>query len=578
LSDNQVTNSQFSLIDFSSPYTITSGATQNVDVAPGWVLELIGTGNVTLTQVPLNNSATTLNSSNAPYALEINVNGTWSSVILRQRFQQNGMLWANKTVSSTITARIEGAQDTISATLVDSNNTVLGTVLASTTVTSTFEEYTGSADLGDTTNPDLPPAAYIDYHLILPTTVDIYVTSFQLVVGVVSNIQPTFQQDTIDRQIDYTFHNYRESILFQPKNTILTGWNFRLNPWQFRTTTSSTITASQYTADQTIVSLQNASSLEAQSGTNNGYFGIQAVTSAAQGKFALIQYIDTKTIAPYWGSVVSSLVKAAIVTAQATELQIKMRLIHRATVPPAVDPISSWAATDPTFTAGWTAIAPRVDNVYTIDSATFDDFVFEGFQLPVPSASTQYLGIVLYTVNTLNSTAVADLAYFDKISLVPNEFAIDTAPQTYNQVLRECFFYYEKSYAATVLPGTTSAGGALYAEQLGIGNGANNFVITRSFDIQYKEIARTTGPTITLYSPTTGTSANVRIFLRNNGASVTDADIASTNWTPSFTSSTGSTYLTNIITAQLATAGADQRPEGYILYHYTKDGRLGLVA
>jgi len=577
ITDNQITNPQFSLIDFASPFTITSGGTQTIDVAPGWFLDLTGTGNVTLTQVPLNNSAGTVNPTNAPYALQITLSGTWSVVHLRQRFEQNGMLWANKVVSSSVTARIEGAPQNISATIVDSNGTVLTTVLSSTSVNSIFTEYLGFGQLPATTNPDLPPVAYVDYIMALPTAVDIYLTSFQLVVqNLLTNIG--YEQDSIERQVDHTFHYYRDSIILKPKASILTGWNFPLNPWQFRTPASSPITASQYTADQTIVSLQNINSLEAQAGANNRYFGIQSVTSAAQGKFALIQYIDTFDIQPYWGNIVSSLVRAGISTAHSTGLRVKMRLIHRATVPPAVDPISSWAATDPTFTAGWTAVAPLIDNVFTIDTLALKTFSFDGFQLPAASASTKYLGIVLYTVNTLNSAAVADLVYFDKISLVPNEFGIESPPQTYEQVLRNCFFHYEKSYAANVLPGTVNAGGPLLSNQLGVNSGGNNSVILRSFGWPFKNIKRSVAPLVQTYSPTSGVAAAVRAFLRNNGASVADADVSLANWTETFFSSPGVSYATNTIAAQLTTAGANSFPEGYILYHYTVDARLGLIA
>jgi len=52
--DNQLTNAQFSLINFSSPLTLTGATNQTINVAPGWDLVLPGTGNATLTQVPLN--------------------------------------------------------------------------------------------------------------------------------------------------------------------------------------------------------------------------------------------------------------------------------------------------------------------------------------------------------------------------------------------------------------------------------------------------------------------------------------------------------------------------------------------
>jgi hypothetical protein len=188
-----------------NPVTITGTDPAPIEIAPGWTLLLAGTGSVTITQVPLNNS--NINPSNAPYALRLTMSGwTDGSVILRQRFFQNGMLWADKVVSTAITTRLEGSPQSITANLVDSNNTVVGNVLPLTPINEAWNEYTGYATLPATTNPNVPPSAYLDYKLLLPSNIDIYVTSFQLVVQDLP-VQPSFEQDSINRQIDHTYNN-----------------------------------------------------------------------------------------------------------------------------------------------------------------------------------------------------------------------------------------------------------------------------------------------------------------------------------------------------------------------------------
>lgn len=220
-STNQVTNPQFSLINFVSPYTLSATNPDPIDIGPGWVLELAGTGTVTVYQVPLNDS--NINPSNAPYALRMVLSG-WNDggVKLRQRFQQNGMLWANKVVSSTITTRIEGLPQQISAILVDSMGTTLGTVLALTGINGDWNQFTGHWPLPNTTNTDTPPSAYIDYQLLLPSNADIYVTSIQLVVQDLP-VEPKFDQDSIDRQIDHTYH-YAYPIV--PIGTVIDYYGF----------------------------------------------------------------------------------------------------------------------------------------------------------------------------------------------------------------------------------------------------------------------------------------------------------------------------------------------------------------
>lgn len=201
---NEITNPQFALFDLKSPTVISGTDPAPIVIAPGWELLVSGTGTATINQVALTDS--NINPSNAPYALRLTLTGwTADTAMLRQRFRQNGMLWANKIVSSAVTTLLNGAPQFITATLVDSNNSVLGTVLPSSAVNETWIEYTGYAQLTDTTNPDTPPAAYVDYLLNLPSNIDIYLTSFQLVAQDLP-IQPSFEQDSIDRQIDHTYN------------------------------------------------------------------------------------------------------------------------------------------------------------------------------------------------------------------------------------------------------------------------------------------------------------------------------------------------------------------------------------
>src|SRR5690606_20302435 len=139
------------------------------------------------------------------------LSGSWTGQpALRQRFNQNGMLWANKVVSGSLTARLEGLPQNISSLLIDSNGTPLAQIIpASSVVNSTFQEIQGFGQLPVTSNPDVPPAAYIDYKILLPVDIDIYITSIQLVEGELQ-LNYGYQQDTIERQVDHTFHYYKD--------------------------------------------------------------------------------------------------------------------------------------------------------------------------------------------------------------------------------------------------------------------------------------------------------------------------------------------------------------------------------
>lgn len=515
--DNQITSAQFSLLSFNSPYEQSSITDPDpIEVAPGWFLNLTGTGNFALELIPLNSALQ--NSTNAPYALRVTLSGSWTgSPYLSQRFE-NGMLWStvdfSRYVSNSVTARIEGAIQNIEAEMYDSMGAALTTVLASTPVNDTFNEYVGYGLMPETTNTDLPPDAWVEYRLFLPTTVDIYLTSIQLVS---SNLSDNFQyiQDTIERQQDYTFHYYRDSLLRQEKQCILTGWDFGLNPWQSHTTATTNVPTFGYIADQTILlqqayvdsTTQNNISTARGSVAENYGFKVTAVTGTNQ--FAMLQYIDAETLRPHWGKTFSSMVKLF------AQLQIsprmKMRLIYSASLPAATSqtvPIASWAASgEPVFSAGWTAIAPKNDPVYNLEAGE-NTLIFEGFELPASSNASMTLGIILYTLDSMIESGTPDYLLFESVSLVENDFAVETSSLTYAETLNRCRRYYWKTFPDGVVPATNAgAAGVLTFTQ--VVNGPSNAI----GPLGYFPVEMRAVPTITLYNPL---STNNQI--RNTGS------------------------------------------------------------
>lgn len=536
VTDNQITNPQFESLYISNPFALTNVSNLTINIGPGWFLDLTGTGNITLTRLALNSSSA--NPTNAPYALNIKLSGTWMTAVLRQRFDQNGMLWASQEdepsyVSCSLTALYNNFPQTISAVLKDSLGNLLTEVLPMTSLSGSYEEYTGFGQMSLTKNTDIPPAAYIDFLLTLPTNADLNLTSFQLIQGQ-EPLEYEYEQTTIQRQIDNTYHVYRDSIVLMPKNSILTGWNFGFNPWQFQTTSPSTIITFGYTADQTIVVQQNyvsntiGSNISVQrAGAVHNYgFAVTAVTGANQ--FALIQYIDPTTVRQYWGSLMSSLCK--ILSGRqnpSLPCRVKMRLIYRTSLPPTLsqtEPISSWTAgSDPVFAAGWTALMPNNDSAFNL--ANGDNVIsFNTFQLPQSSSDNMILGIVIYTIDNLLNTGTPDTLVFNDISLVPNEFAIESNPLSFDETLSRCQFYYQKSFVMGVLPadGLFDTRGISMTTQTSTTAGSLGPVVR--FPVYMRSI-----PTVTLYNPTN--TANGQIY--NNGiGSSWSASVAAlvSNW------------------------------------------------
>ena len=597
-SDNQVTNPQFSQILFSDPYElINASGPLSIPVAPGWFLDLEGIGNVTLSRVALN--STIPNPTNAPYALRISLSGNWSgNPILRQRFDQNGILWSNKWVSCSITARLETAlPQQLSARLVDSQGQPLIQVLSSV-INSSFNEYKGHGLVPDSTNTDIPPNAWVDLQILLPADVDIYLTSIQLIESDVP-LEYSYEQNTIERQVDHTFHYYYNSLVTKGKDSIVSGWDFPLNPYQFRATSVTTVTSQcQYIADQTILyQIQAGATMQAGMApfsARNGLL-IKSLSGFPDNRFALIQYLDPASCRPYWGYFLSSLVKSRIFTTHGTQVGIKMRLIYSSTLPNTINstnPIASWTQLNPVFDAQWTEIIPENDPIYILQNSQganseFDAYPFLRFQLPALTTGTQTLGVVIYTTENMNNAAgTEDSIVFDQISLIPSEIACEYNAKTYDQTLQECEYYYESSYDRGIVPGTGLAAGFLQRSQRLRDPtwSSTPAFITGEFSFGFKSVKRApvAEGNVTFYSSgASGASAAVFGILYNNGTivasgDITFADFPTPNWTFGNAGTKNISYITQNLLAKFLTAVVPNIPYSLIQFHYTIDVRLGL--
>ena len=587
VTENQITNPQFSTINFRSPYTLT-GATDPaaIELAPGWFLELLGTGNVGLEQVPLNNSASTLNPTNAPYALRITLSGTWTLARLHQRFDQNGMNWANKTVASSVTARIEGTPQTIEAILVDSNGTTLAEVLATTSVNSTFNEYLGYGTLGATTNPDVPPDAYIDYILILPTSVDIYVTSFQLVAQDLATTTG-YQQETVERHTDHTFHYYKPQLEYKPIPSYAIGWDFPFNPGQALGTTINIAllgaNKSRYIADQTIAFEAVTNVLNYTLSTPNG---LQVFTNGTT-QFAIIQYLDSATARELLEQRMSVRLKAKVSN---TTLSGTVSLywttdgslpnINTGTNNSLVATMTSGKAA--TFNGNWT----EVERAGKLGSATFtltDEFQelsFNYFDATAAAGITtaSFFAIVI-GFDSMPATQALALQY---VTLNAGDIATPPAPMSRNELLTALQYYYEKSYNVGDVPATLQEQNSLLSLQSAEINGANVQLLTQPFNLNWQAPKRTT-PSVNLFSPSTGLGDTVRGHVYTNGIVRQDGDISlSANWSlnPLLTAvgTKNMYFVPSNGSAQIPTPFVSTvHPFGFITYHYVADARFGIV-
>jgi len=572
--DNQITNPQFALIDFVSPLAITNGTTETINIGPGWDLLLDGgasVGTAIITRVPKNNTDTPADTTNAPYALQLVLAG-WSTATLRQRFQQNGVLWAGKTVINNVTGKLgsTGAA-TISASLVDSFGDTLATLISNESLLSSYKEFQGSQSItGTSDNTDVPPSAYVDYLVTIPGDCNILLTSFQIIVTSGNPLPVAYEQTTVDRQIDHTFHTYRDSLLLEAKGDILTGWDFGLNPWQDRTTTQTNVTNNVYTADQTIVLQQgyitdgssastavNVSAGRASHTLNYG-LTIQAVTATNQ--FAILQYIDPATCRPYWGGILSSYAKLTARKQNNATLRMKAKLIYRSSLPSTVSrtvPIATWDALgEPVLSAGWSSVDAINDPVYRLVDGV-NELYFDGFDLTsVPSDNANMtMGLLVYTLDPMiESGALPDNITFNKVNLIPNRYASDSVSLTFDEALARCEYYYRKSFPIATLPANnTGASGVIGGTQYALASTPNANAIAYDFP----RIMRA-APTVTFYNFTSGAAGQMVDV--NTGAS----------WSATISSNVSTRGFSVVGTSPAASSRGDSTA-----VHYVANSRLG---
>ena len=132
------------------------------------------------------------------------------------------------------------------------------------------------------------------------------------------------------------------------------------------------------------------------------------------------------------------------------------------------------------------------------------------------SSTATFMAIVVCYDTTLTTQNII----IDYVSLMAGDIPTRPAPQTADEVLRKCQYYYEMSYdsGTTTNPaGSTSNLGQLVAS-CRVNPITGSSVLTGyapTFGFAYNSLKRI-APTITIYSPATGSSGKLQAILLNN--------------------------------------------------------------
>jgi len=596
---NQISNPQFIDVYFdqlnSAIYTFATAGTFVYSLAPDWDLVVMSNnaGSVTVTRIPISGSNPV--ATNPAYALKIVPGLSIVSLNLRQKLDSNPGIWS----------QINGAQNgyvsggillypNCQATMTYVPNTGMPKTifnLNNTSATATY--FNKTVQLPVSTNPSTPPTGRATIIINVPATGPGTILSSIQVVGLVSNqtVVP-YVQDTVNRQKDYLFHYYNDLLQFKPIKSYLTGWDFPLNPAQFGTSgnVNGAANKSQYAWDQTIIytSASTGVSYSANAATN----ALRVTATGGDTQIALVQYIDQVTARALLNNDLS--VNISAVTSNPAKISGTVSLWY--TTSAQLPDLATGASIVDTLTAEgnvntrngtWTEVrrtlAGNAPGQFILDAVTagvnYFNVPLTGWGANNTGANTATYFAIVVGFASLPATRYIE---FNSISLVPGRIPTIPAPQTLDDVLRDCQYYYSQSYPQASLVGTETKLGQLITAAFNI----SGQVTSASFQLQYPAPMRV-APVVNVY-PTYNSggatpAGNISLFYQ------TPTPITNTPWITNFykiipitdfntanligsNSTTTAVYCASVIDYSPGGSGP-----GIMAYQYVADARLGIV-
>lgn len=595
---NQISNPSFTNI-FLNPgvntFTLTGAVQQVIPIAPDWDLIVSGTGTVAATREEIAGSAQIPTSP--PYDLFLDISSGITLCRLRQRFQVNSGLWSTTSAYPLYLTGAFVAQHT-TPTPVDiimffAPSGLSPVQVFTASVDTNFQFFGGtSGQIAFSTDANVGAAGFVDIYLEMPLQTSFRISSINIFPSnsVPDTILPTF--DSTNRNLDYQSNYYTPRLVAKAAPSYLIGWDFPLNPFQIAQSGSITSTYG-YIADQTIAGLVSGSvgtlAYQRDSVTNG-----LSLNSTGGATFFILQYLSGATVKEMIGKKLSVNLRAYKIGSGT--VTAKIYLCRSNNPPPLLPAINGTVALNGTFTpgAGWT-VMPRngLDN-YPIPIATLNesnaatrrddgsnDFGFSGWKLTddaQAASSTSFAILVVF------QGSPGTLVTVDSVSVVGGDLPCLPSPQSPDDVLRECQFYYEKTYDTLVPPGT--GGGS------NIGNAIDCFqpvtptttspvnVVASAFSFLFNSVKRT-NPNIVLYNPLSGAANNVEARIMSSGLVANSQGQPISKWVPLAVNTKG-VNVSAALNGKNAIASFGGSPtdggiHGFILFHYTADARLGII-
>ena len=204
-STNIISNPQFAVINYPSPYTFTVSGSSTIQIAPDWQIITSGSGTVTIGQVAVVDTA-------APglpaFALSISCTGV--PVLLSQKIPMSPRILETGFAAGTFIVESNiGTPAVINMNYVPSDPVLTSITVCSTTATNgSYTAAYGTVNLASLTiNPDSGLVGYVNVQLTIPENANVNVSCVQLISVAAIDASPTYIQDPTTRQIDHIYHD-----------------------------------------------------------------------------------------------------------------------------------------------------------------------------------------------------------------------------------------------------------------------------------------------------------------------------------------------------------------------------------
>lgn len=572
--ENQIANPQFTQnflnVGVAATYTVSSASSQVFEFAPDWNFIISGTGTVIVQVIAVAGDANILTSP--PYVLDVNVSSGITACYLTQRFYNNSGLWASTATNEVfLSGYMVAINENVGTTGLSMfyNPSSGGTPVQ--IVNAAFDN-TGYVALTGTTADPIPlstdvntgSAGYTDIYIAFNATTHVRLSSIQVVPieSLVSGALVSFDLQSANRAQALMGDYYIPHLEHKRIPSLLTGWDFSLNPTQFGA--SGTMSSSAgYIWDQTIA-LDLANSVTyTQNAINNA---LQVTTVGTSSAFYIMQYLSGAQVSELIGSKLSVNIDCSRTSAGSDiTYQIYCCVAPSTSTIPTLPTSIGTVSTSGVFTltaAGWTLIPrnglPTASGIIPVISANtgyYSDNAtsFSGWQLTSNTVigNTTYFAIVV----TFAYATAANVATIKSVSVNLGEIATRPAPLTLGQTISACNYYYQKSFPQGTTPAQNAgvAGASFGYQVLGsAAAGAGGPIAV------FKNTMRVS-PTVTAFNPSAA-NAQIRNIAQSSDWSGTTVQSANVN----------GFYTTG------TTAGGSGANDVSGL-HWTADSRLGIV-